>query len=121
MHHNNKEPTIRTWQEIRDSKDPLDNLVIYINGLSPWNLWKAHEVIEAWAAQKVIEGQTKGVAWAIGIIDELHLDRGWEDDKTFKGIKNTLRDRYKAEIGVDPAPSYPIKTQLTNNIGGEDA
>jgi hypothetical protein len=51
-------------------------------------------------------------AWAIGVIDELHLTAPPEADRTYKGIKNTLRDRFKAITGVDPAPNYPVKATL---------
>lgn len=77
--------------------------------------------------QKLIEGftallaetDTNAVAWTIGVIDDLHINdyRPDTSDKTYKGIKNTLRDRYKTETGIDPAPSYPIKAHLTHPKG----
>ncbi|MET3349016.1 UNVERIFIED_ORG: hypothetical protein ABID57_000685 [Arthrobacter sp. UYEF1] len=59
-------------------------------------------------------GEQNGVAWAIGVIDELHIGgRGAETtDRLFKGIKNNLRDRFKAVTGIDPAPSYPVNAAL---------
>jgi hypothetical protein len=46
------------------------------------------------------QAEQTGVAWAIGVIDELHLQVGdWQTDPTYKGIKNTIRDTYKAVTG----------------------
>lgn len=63
-----------------------------------------------------LRAQTNAVAWTIGIIDTLHIEEGTDfgidNDMIYKGIKNTVRDRYKAEIGVDPAPNYPIRAIL---------
>lgn len=60
--------------------------------------------------------EQNGVAWAIKIIDELHFKAPAEFDYEYKGIKNTLRDRYKEITGIDPAPSYPIRVEIK---GGE--
>ncbi len=59
-------------------------------------------------------GEQNGVAWAIGVIDELHIGGSGAEttDRLFKGVKNNLRDRFKAVTGVDPAPSYPVNTVL---------
>lgn len=63
------------------------------------------------------EGERNGVTWTIGVIDDLHLKApmmGGDLDREYKGIKNTIRDRYKAAMGVDPAPHYPVNAQLAN-------
>lgn len=36
---------IRTYGEIKASKDQLDRTAVYINGLSPHNLWKAKQAL----------------------------------------------------------------------------
>lgn len=43
------------------------------------------------------------------------LGEGTVGDKGYKGIKNRLRDCYKAETGIDPAPNYPINAKLKLN------
>jgi hypothetical protein len=62
--------------------------------------------------------EENGVAWTISVIDDLHIHRDYdlnsETDKMFKGIKNTIRDRYKFMTEIDPAPSYPINATLLN-------
>lgn len=59
--------------------------------------------------------QTNAVAWTVGVVDDCHFQASnMRLDSTFKGIKNTIRDRYKAEVGIDPAPSYPVKAALRN-------
>lgn len=66
----------------------------------------------------LLEAQQNGVAWAVGVIDNMHFGLSNIDgnnidlDRTFKGIKNTIRDRYEAEVGVDPTPNYPIHVEL---------
>lgn len=75
---------------------------------------------EASVEQKLSEAQTNAVAWVIGIIDDMHADeifdgqlgKGSVGDKGYKGIKNRIRDKYKAEVGVDPAPRYPVRVEL---------
>ena len=61
------------------------------------------------------EAQTNAIAWAVGVLDEFHtmphLD-STERDKFYKGVKNGLRDRYRSETGIDPAPNYPIRATL---------
>lgn len=76
---------------------------------------QAHQQAHAAITALMGETQTNAVAWVIGIIDELHSKPTgeWSLDMEYKGIKNTIRDRYKAEIGVDPAPNYPIHAILT--------
>lgn len=41
-----QEQSLRTWAEIKASDDPIDRLVVFINGLSPHNLWKGIEAIQ---------------------------------------------------------------------------
>ncbi len=69
-----------------------------------------------------MESQNNGVAWVISQIDRLHIgtehsDATYSDttDKLFKALKNIIRDRYKVEVGTDPAPSYPIKAALQSS------
>lgn len=70
--------------------------------------------------------QTNAVAWTVGVIDDMHINgsnlTGTPSfDSLFKGIKNTIRDRYRFEVGIDPAPSYPVKAELRNHFGiGEE-
>ena len=71
---------------------------------------KDEPIIAARESDARRQGEKNGVAWAIGVIDELHFNQSgeWSGlDAEYKGIKNALRDRYKAVTGVDPAPSYP--------------
>lgn len=67
-------------------------------------------------AAKEREAEQRGVAWTIGVVDDVHIhtdsDLNAYDDKIFKGIKNTIRDRYKFITGIDPAPSYPVNVEL---------
>ena len=62
------------------------------------------------------EVEQNGVAWSIKQIDDMHFntptDEHFNGDKLFKGIKNSLRDRFRLETGIDPAPDYPIKAKL---------
>jgi hypothetical protein len=70
------------------------------------------------------EAQTNAVAWTIMTIDDLHINHtdtmqmSNMADQTYKGIKNTIRDRYKNEVGIDPAPNYPINVTLSKPIDG---
>lgn len=77
---------------------------------------------EAHTARLLLEAQTNAVAWTVGVIDEFHM-MPHEDsagrDKFYKGVKNGLRDRYRSETGIDPAPHYPVKAQLANSKTGE--
>lgn len=82
--------------------------------------------IDCWAVQEVRQAETNAVAWTIGVIDDIHSLNGRIDsdgrlDATFKGIKNTIRDRYKDHIGVDPAPTYPVKARLLGSEGARYA
>lgn len=77
--------------------------------------------MEVWTAElkvlieaEVRAAETNTVAWTVGVIDELHINSNSSfSDPVYKGVKNTLRDRYKAETGIDPAPHYPIHAQLS--------
>lgn len=61
------------------------------------------------------EAEKRGVAWSVSVIDEMHFDdNSTAGDRTYKGIKNTIRDRYKSVTGIDPAPEYPVKAKLTS-------
>lgn len=83
---------------------------------------QAKAQLKTLVAEQVVAAQTNAVAWAVGVIDDLHIndydiDSRADADYVYKGVKNTLRDRYKAEIGIDPAPSYPINAQLKDKQG----
>lgn len=67
------------------------------------------------------EAELRGVAWAGGVIDELHIGGAVHGtvDPLFKGLKNSMRDRCKAITGVDPAPRYPVTAKLTALEEGE--
>lgn len=72
-------------------------------------------------ARLLIRSQTNAVAWTVGILDDLHINaEGHDPDRAFKGAKNTIRDRYKAEVGVDPAPGYPVKAKLQAQLEKEE-
>jgi hypothetical protein len=83
--------------------------------------------LQAERDRAIAEAQTNAVAWAIGVIDEMHigeiadgqLGKGTVGDKGYKAIKNTIRDLYKTKAGLDPAPSYPIKAKLRSQTTGE--
>jgi len=65
--------------------------------------------------QIALAAQENAVAWVIMVIDEFHSmphEYSNQRDKFYKGVKNGLRDRYRSETGIDPAPSYPIKATL---------
>jgi len=70
----------------------------------------------------IAEAQQNAVAWSIMVLDDLHTDcvdkyaMSAEFDKFYKGAKNTIRDRYKNETGVDPTPGYPISVQLKEKL-----
>ena len=86
----------------------------------------AAEALRAFAAHTEAacrEAETNAVAWCIGKIDTLHnaaiLQEDYdkapiEYDREYKGLKNIIRDTYKTETGVDPAPSYPVDAHLTS-------
>ena len=75
---------------------------------------KAKQAIQA----LITDAQQNAVAWSIMVLDDLHTDgvdkyaMSADYDKFYKSAKNTIRDRYKNETGVDPAPDYPILSQL---------
>lgn len=74
-------------------------------------------LVRSHTTKAVADAQTNAVAWTIGVLDELHLSSDsfnarTTPDRLYKGAKSTIRDRYKAEAGVDPAPSYPLKAKL---------
>ena len=56
---------------------------------------------------------TEGAKYYV-IADDLHIGDATSDttDRLFKGLKNTIRDRFKEQTGTDPAPSYPVKATL---------
>ena len=64
--------------------------------------------------QLLNEAQKNGVAWSIGVVDDLHhlVHDNDTTDRMFKGIKNTIRDKHEDVTGIDPAPEYPITAKL---------
>jgi hypothetical protein len=73
--------------------------------------------VQARTNRAVAEAQTSAVAWTIGQIGNLHyLHIGQENstttDRLFKGIKNHIRDQYREQTGIDPAPEFPVNVQL---------
>lgn len=65
----------------------------------------------------MVKAETRGVAWTVGKIDEIHMTPnsfGENSDRLFKGIKNTIRNDYELLTGVDPAPKYPVNVKLTH-------
>ena len=81
---------------------------------------------EAYITTRVKEAEKNGVAWTIIAIDDLHINHvdtyqmSSEIDQIYKGIKNTIRDRFKNETGIDPAPDYPINVTLTTTTNGKE-
>lgn len=78
------------------------------------------EAIEA-INKLLIEAEKRGVAWTIGIIDEMHeMDiekNGGVRDSQYKGIKNGIRAMYEQDTGNgDPAPNYPINVELQSTL-----
>ncbi len=117
-----------------DALDPIDELdkILAAHRSETWNTgWNNEATAKAKAAiQKLIDtaamdSQTNAVSWVVMILDDLHItDSASHTDPTYKGIKNTIRDRYKAVVGVDPATGYPIRATLRqttkdNLKGGE--
>jgi hypothetical protein len=80
---------------------------------------KRKEAVKALIATAHRKGEQNGVAWAIGVIDDLHFKADIGHDYEYKGIKNTIRDRFKATTGIDPAPSYPVKAELKSSTEAE--
>lgn len=71
-----------------------------------------------WHSKQVAKAEQRGCAFAVGVIDGLHIGTEHSDttDRLFKGMKNTIRDRFKLSTGVDPAPNYPINdVELESN------
>jgi hypothetical protein len=107
----------------------LDTFVSYFS--SDWRefdennrLGEALAAIERYVEGREIAAQENAVAWTVGLIDEIHINGSNftgepSTDSLFKGIKNTIRDRYRFEVGTDPAPSYPIKAQLHQSQEGK--
>lgn len=62
------------------------------------------------------DSQTNAVAWCVSVVDEMHIDDTDGADRIYKGVKNRLRDRYKAETGIDPAPRYPVEAKLQPDV-----
>lgn len=92
---------------------------------SVWGLTDAKQAIEAYVITRVKEAEKNGVAWTIGIIDEMHeMDiekNGGVMDSQYKGIKNGIRAMYEQDTGNgDPAPNYPINVALTTTTNGKD-
>lgn len=67
-----------------------------------------------WSKRREVAAQTNAVAWAVDIIDQLHISLidSSKYDKEYKVIKNAIRENYKMVVGVDPALAYPIKATL---------
>ena len=95
-------------------QNELLRLTLYINHLpldSKTEI-ELRERIEAYTQQQVREAERRGTAFAVMVIDDLHMSDARMDsdtDKHYKGIKNTIRDKFKLKTGVDPAPNYPVK------------
>ena len=71
------------------------------------------ELLIPYTAKREVAAQTNAVAWAVGVLDDMHFKtKGLMADSWYKGAKNTLRSRYETEVGIDPAPNYPIKAAL---------
>lgn len=74
---------------------------------------KQEEELESYIQDRITEAETNAVAWSVGVIDDIHIGTaGLDPDRNFKTMKNTIRERYEAETGIDPAPNYPIKVKL---------
>lgn len=90
----------------------------------PPNADTASTVVESLIAREVAKAEQRGVAWTIGVVDELHLNQPDGSsliiDRLYKGIKNTVRDRYMGATGIDPAPSYPVNVQLSPHTEQEE-
>jgi len=109
-------PTIQESNRVSENNSPDTIEMLYIESPSI-GLVEFRKRIEALITQQVTAAQTNGVAWTIKVIDELHFGKlGEHNDAIFKGMKNTIRDRYKYEAGVDPAPSYPISATLQSTL-----
>lgn len=62
----------------------------------------------------VAEAETNAVAWTVSVLDDLHNLGSYsvEEDRLYKGAKNTIRIRFEEETGIDPAPHYPVTAKL---------
>lgn len=106
-------------EQIADIFEPYVQSLKPFKDKSPIAYSDVCDALEAIVAEAVIASQTNAVAWTVSIVDELHWCSPASDDPTYKGVKNTIRDRYKSEIGVDPAPNYPVKPALTAQLEKE--
>lgn len=77
-------------------------------------------------AKHTQEAEQNAVAWCVMVLDEFHgmphVGQSAQRDKFYKGVKNGLRDRFRSETGIDPAPTYPIRATLkanTDTLQGE--
>lgn len=74
---------------------------------------KLETELKARDAAKELEAEKRGVAWTIGIIDEMHEMDSHIRTSVYKGIKNGIRAMYEQDTGNgDPAPDYPINVTL---------
>lgn len=88
------------------------NVIALVAGV----LVTAHSVKDINAAKNGLE-LFKGLFWCIKTIDKYHMleVNDNQSDRQYKGIKNNIR--YEYEMGVDPAPRYPVLAELTKSEG----
>ena len=83
---------------------------------------KIEALIDLHTQKHELAAEKRGVAWTIGIIDEMHEIDSPIRDSHYKGIKSAIRETYQKDTGNgDPAPNYPIKVHLTNPAEGSEA
>lgn len=62
-----------------------------------------------------VECRVETADWAVHFVDKIELENPAPDDmwRTFKFIRNGMRDEFKRVHGVDPSPKHdPLKAQL---------
>jgi len=70
------------------------------------------ELIQLIKKDAVINAQTRGTAFALSVLDSLCADNYLNpNDKVLRTAKKTIRERFKAETGIDPAPVFPIPVE----------
>lgn len=76
-----------------------------------------HDAIVDAVDAAVARAEARGAAFAVGVIDKLHIGSEYSDtsDRLLKGVKNDIRSKFEDATGVDPAPNYPVVAKLYRN------
>lgn len=92
---------------------------VEVRGAPPVNRDREAQAVEqakSLIMEELQSTEQNAVAWCVGVVDQLHFGEPADIDATYKGIKNTIRGRYEEAKGVDPAPNYPVKAKLLEQL-----